>query len=56
MAAKHPRVFVVLAVLAALLKTVVAGEAQVIYQKLFLIALMSARHFGKFHGGNSPAP
>ena len=22
----------------------------------FLIALFSARHFGKFHGGNSPAP
>ena len=22
----------------------------------FLIALLSARHFGKFHGGNSPAP
>jgi hypothetical protein len=22
----------------------------------FLIALYSARHFGKFHGGNSPAP
>ena len=23
---------------------------------VFLIALFSARHFGKFHGGNSPAP
>ncbi len=22
----------------------------------FLIALFSARHFGKFHGGNSPVP
>lgn len=22
----------------------------------FLIALFSARHFGRFHGGNSPAP
>lgn len=22
----------------------------------FLISLASARHFGKFHGGNSPAP
>ena len=22
----------------------------------FLLALFSARHFGKFHGGNSPAP
>jgi hypothetical protein len=22
----------------------------------FLMALMSARHFGKFHGGNSPGP
>ncbi|MGC9193901.1 MAG: hypothetical protein ACP5IL_00420 [Syntrophobacteraceae bacterium] len=22
----------------------------------FLIALFSARHFGKFHGGNTPAP
>jgi hypothetical protein len=23
---------------------------------VFLIALFTARHFGKFHGGNSPAP
>jgi hypothetical protein len=22
----------------------------------FLVALFSARHFGRFHGGNSPAP